>query len=629
MSPHLLLKHFPRLRHIYLPCFRGLKKKHFGYFSTLIFVRHLANLYHMSGDAQGWCFHRRGYNCRKPNESHLSMKSSSTASRSGWQYVRSINSLVVIVAFCGCASHLATVKTIPAQFPTGLRVQEPLEPATKYLIAAEHEQPSAALGHDLLAAKISYGVLERQPKNESARSIYNFAVARVVQDVSRTGLEPWGHPVTVVTDQGRYTLESPKPVDADHDPGRYDLFLTDTLKIGGTFFKTYSTISGLGAPIAVVGRAESPHFRQQYKLHRIYAPITAIVRFSGRKANLEFIDPLNAESITLNNQTFPLAADFDAPTALLIARERPERLGLSRVLNPGAYADTALLTRLQQFDPTRTPVIFVHGLQETGASWAPMMDSLREDPSIRKHYQFWYFSYPSGYPYPYAAALFRQDLDGIERAFPNHKRVVLIGHSMGGLICRLMITDTRDKIWRAFFATPSTKTPLESDMRKLLEEAFIFNHRPDVQRVIFISTPHRGSELATSWIGRIGAALVKTPRPFDSVYASVKPLLIADPAARPLNRLPNSVDTLEPNDRFVEAVNKLPIAHGIPYHSIIGDRGRGDTPNSSDGVVPYWSSHLPGAQSELIVNSDHGAQYNPQAIQEVKRILKLNFTVSR
>jgi len=545
-----------------------------------------------------------------------------------WRVAAKCGFGLLLLQLCGCASHLATVKTEPARLPTGLRVQEPLESATKYLIAAEREQPSAALGHDLLATKISYGVLERQPKNESARSIYNFAVARVVQDVDRTDLEPWRHPVTVVADEGRYTLVSPKPVDADHDPSRYDLFPTDTLKIGGKFFKTYSTVSGLGAPIAVVGRTESPHFRQQYKLQRIYAPITAIVRFSGRNASLEFMDPLNADRITLNKQTFPLAADFDAPTALLIARERPERLGLSRVMNPEAYADTAMLTRLQQFDPARTPVIFVHGLQETGASWAPMIDSLRHDPAIREHYQFWYFSYPSGYPLPYAAALFRQDLNGIARAFPNHKRIVLIGHSMGGMICRLMITDAGDKIWRDFFATPPAKTPVASDTRKLLEEALIFNHRPDVQRVIFISTPHRGSELASNWIGRIGASLVRTPRLFTSIYASTKPLLIADPAARPLNRMPNSVDTLEPNDRFVEAVNKLPITRGIPYHSIIGDRGRGDTPNSSDGVVPYWSSHLPGAQSELIVNSDHGAQYNPQAIREVERILKLNLSHS-
>ena len=530
---------------------------------------------------------------------------------------------------CGCASHLATVKTIPARLTTGLDVEGPLVSATKYLLAAEHEQPLAALGHDLLAARISYGVLERHPKNESGRSIYNFAVARVVQDVDRTDIEPWRHPITVLTDQGAYTLVSPKPVDAEHDPSRYDLFPTDTLKIGGKFFKTYSTVSGLGAPIVVIGRTESPHFRQQYKLRRIYAPITAIVRFSGRKAHLEFIDPLGAERITLNKQVFPLAADFDAPTAVLIAREHPERLGLSRVMNPGAYADTAMLTRLQQFDPARTPVIFVHGLQETGASWAPMIDSLRDDPAIRKHYQFWYFSYPSGYPYPYAAALFRQDLDRIERAFPNHKRIVLIGHSMGGMICRLMITDAGDKIWRDFFATPPARTPLASNIRKLLEEALIFNHRPDIQRVIFISTPHRGSELASNWIGRIGAALVRTPQRFISIYASTKPLLIADPAARPLNRMPNSVDTLEPNDRFVEAVNKLPVTPGIPYHSIMGDRGRGDTPNSSDGVVPYWSSHLEGAQSELIVNSDHGAQYNPDAIREVERILKLNLAVSR
>ena len=530
---------------------------------------------------------------------------------------------------CGCASHLATVRTKPARLPAGLRAEESLEPATRYLSVAEQEQPFAALGHDLLATRISYGVLQRHPKNESARSIYNFTVARVVHDVDRTGAEPWRHPVTVVTDEGRYTLVSPMPVDPEHDPSRYDLFPTDALEIGGKFFKTYTTVSGVGAPIAVVGRTESPHFRQQYKFRRVYAPVTAIVRFSGRQARLEFIDPLKTERITLNKQVFPLAADFDAPTALLIARERPERLGLSRVINPAAYADTAVLCRLQQFDPAKTPVIFVHGLQETGASWAPMIDSLRNDAVIRERYQFWFFSYPSGYPYPYAAALFRHDLDGIGRAFPNRKRIVLIGHSMGGLICRLMITDTGDKIWRDYFATPPAKTPLAPDTRKLLEEALVFNHRPDVERVIFISTPHRGSKLAVGWIGRIGAALIRTPQFLASIYTSTKPLLIADPAARPLNRMPNSVDTLEPNDRFVEAVNKLPITPGIPYHSIMGDRGRGDTPNSSDGVVPYWSSHLAGAHSELVVNSDHGAQYNPQAIREVERILKLNLAVSR
>src|SRR5207248_10575900 len=103
------------------------------------------------------------------------------------------------------------------------------------------------------------------------------------------------------------------------------------------------------------------------------------------------------------------------------------------------------------------------------------------------------------------------------------KPALPIGHSMARMSCRLMITDAGDNIWRDFVATSPPKTPLASDTRKLLEESLVFNHRPDVQRVIFISTPHRGSNLASGWIGRIGAALVRTPRLFTSVYTSTKP----------------------------------------------------------------------------------------------------------
>ncbi len=533
-----------------------------------------------------------------------------------------------IFGCCGCA-HLATVKETQARLPTATGSDERLRVASKYLVAAEQEQPLISLGNDISAARLSLNVLEQRPGDSSALSIYNFSVARAVQNVERANLQPWQHPTTVSTDQGSCTLLSPKPIDTEHDPGRYEVFPTDTLKIRGKFFKTYSAASGLGAPLVLVGRSETPNFRQQYKYRRVYAPATAIVRFSHKEAKLEFIDPLRTDQVALNHQSFPLAADFDAPAALLIAREHPDRLGFSRLINPGAYSDTTMLCQLQDFDPARTPVIFVHGLQETGASWVPMIESLRRDPFIRRHYQFWFYSYPSGYPYPYSAALFRRDLDGIMRAYPHHKPAILIGHSMGGMICRLMVTDARDKIWRDFFGATPAKTLMTAETRKLLEEALVFDHRRDVQRVIFISTPHRGSKLATSWIGRIGSSLVRTPRLFGPIYDEMKLLLIPDPAAGQFSRMPNSVDTLEPNDRFVHAVNKLPITPGIPYNSIMGDRGRGDTPNSSDGVVPYWSSHLEGAESELVVNSDHGAQYNADAIREVKRILRKNLGADR
>ena len=252
-----------------------------------------------------------------------------------------------------------------------------------------------------------------------------------------------------------------------------------------------------------------------------------------------------------------------------------------------------------------------------------MINTLRADPEIRRRYQFWVYSYPSGYPYPYSAALFRQELNGIARAFPHHKRIVLIGHSMGGMISRLMITNAGDKLWLDYFGKPPAQTPIYGRERQILEESLIFHQRTDVQRVIFMSTPHRGSDLASNWIGRIGASLVRMPLMVATIPITVISAAATGPGAAPIKRFPNSIDTLSPKNRFVVEVNKLPITPGIPYYSIIGDRGHGDTPQSSDGVVAYWSSHLDGAQSELIVPSNHSSPHNPQAIAEVRRILEL------
>ncbi len=62
-----------------------------------------------------------------------------------------------------------------------------------------------------------------------------------------------------------------------------------------------------------------------------------------------------------------------------------------------------------------------------------------------------------------------------------------------------------------------------------------------------------------------------------------------------------------------------------PYHSIIGNRGlSGPLAESSDGIVPYWSSHMNRAQSEVIVPGPHGLVNYPQTIAELKRILRLH-----
>jgi pimeloyl-ACP methyl ester carboxylesterase len=529
-----------------------------------------------------------------------------------------------VCLFCGCTP-LASVKHASVHY--GVTGAPELTSAEKDLADAgriEHRQPQIALGNDIAAAKIAANALDREHDNTAAEKLYNFAVARSIENMQRARLEPWRRSINVSGSSEQYLLTSPQPIDPQHDPSKYDLFPTDALRLGGQFFKTRFHPDGIGAPLVAIERGENAQSRQRYGLPRVYAPVTAVMKFQGRRAQLEFIEPFARDRINIDNHTFSLAADYAAPMAMLLKRERPDKLGLIRLLRPEKYADTARLIRLQPFDAQRTPVIFVHGLRDTPVSFVPMLNALRKDAEIQRRYQFWVFSYPSGYPYPYSGALLRRELNGIAKTFPNRKPIVLVGHSMGGMICRLMVTDAGDTIWRDLFGKSPAETPMTGRTRELLQQALVFNHRAEVKRVIFISTPHRGAGLASGWIGRTVRRLVKAPALFADVRDEIVARAHDDDAKREFQHIPNSIDTLSPNNRFVQKVDKLPITPGIPYNSIIGDRGRGDTPNSTDGVVPYWSSHLDGAQSELIVPSTHDAQLNPKAIAEVERILSVS-----
>jgi pimeloyl-ACP methyl ester carboxylesterase len=260
---------------------------------------------------------------------------------------------------------------------------------------------------------------------------------------------------------------------------------------------------------------------------------------------------------------------------------------------------------------------------DSQATWTPMINTLRGDPVIRKHYQFWFYSYPSGYPYPYSAAILREQLDAVEKRFAPRRPMIVIGHSMGGCISRLLLTDSGDQLCLKIFGQPLKAVPLSPHTRAYFEKELFFRYRPEIGRVIFIAAPLRGSDLAAGWLGRLAASVI---RPASLAAEASSEMLrltsIKETELKPKRRA-NSLDTLSPKSRFVQAINKIPLTPGVPYHTIIGDRGRGDSPNSSDGAVPYWSSHMDGAQTELIVPSNHSAHQNPQAIAEVRRILRL------
>jgi pimeloyl-ACP methyl ester carboxylesterase len=385
----------------------------------------------------------------------------------------------------------------------------------------------------------------------------------------------------------------------------------DQFDVRGAYLTERTARDGIGAPVVAVGREVNEEPRASFTPPRTYYGVTAIARFDGRRRVLSFEDPLAVETVRVDGQIFPLAADFTVPLAVMLASANPRKLDLTRLLNPAKYAETARISRLEPYDPNKIVVLVIHGLMGSPATWMPMLNRLRGYEEIRRNYQFWFYSYPSGYPYPYSAAILRHELDAAEKRFPLRKPMVVIGHSMGGCISRLLITDAGDKLWMALFKKPPGQVPLSAESRKIFTDALIFQHRQDIGRVIFISAPLRGSEFASNWLGRIGSSLVRSPVTLLKAGRDAIKITTFRSGELKLKRIPNSLDTLAPTNRFVIAINTIPITPGILYHTIMGDRGKGDAPNSSDGVVPYWSSHLGGATSEHIVLSGHSTHQNP------------------
>lgn len=492
-----------------------------------------------------------------------------------------------------------------------------IRPARKsFHVAAE--SPHERLSQSLDVARRAWVKVLESPNDATALADYNFAVARTVTAIREAGADPWRAPFRA----GRHTLVWKRDTRPDWNPAKYEIIPADTLRITGTLVDQREIRSGLGAPLVARRTADQVH--EFAPTPHFYYAATALLRFQGDRCEIAFEDPLNTETVAAGGRSFPLAADFTAPLAMMVVAMHPKQLGIPRLLRPEHYASTARVARLESYDPNKRVILFVHGLMDSPATWLPLMNHLRADEEIRRNYQFWFFSYPSGYPYPYSASILRHELDHAEHLYPIRKPMVVIGHSMGGCISRLLVTDSERRIWDSMFEVPPEKMPIPPGHLHVLRNSTIFKSRPEVGRVIFISTPHHGSDLATDWIGRLGARLVKLPNDLLALGREEAGYERHAEGHLHLNRFPDSVDTLAPNNDFVLALKNVPIRNDVPCHSIIGDRGRGDSPNSSDGIVPYWSSHRNDVVSEKIVPSNHGAQRHPETIDEVRRILLLH-----
>lgn len=476
------------------------------------------------------------------------------------------------------------------------------------------ESESAALESALASARKSLPKAARG--DASALGAYNDAVRQIVLLARKEGFKP--------TAAG---LRIPGSGETQLDPSlAADVNLADAVKVRGLISRV--RLEGAGVPCVLSYPQGSSLFKGQPGIPPVglALPATATVTFPNGRPTLVFHDVFKSREATMSGHSVKLAADFSAPLALLISRSGNRSLDLRALLFPRSKLDRAGLFQLQPYDPNRIPVVFVHGLLARPETWARAANELMADPEIRKRYQFWFFLYPTGLPVWKSTTILRGELDRFHSILKRDRRrtphdIVLVGHSMGGLISSLLVREAGEKLWNQFFESRFDDLQLSAPAMATVRELIFFPSRKDISRVVFIATPHRGSRLAVNPVATVISRLILLPRLIESHDRQQLVRAVRADFRNLFAKPTNSIRFLEANSPLIRAIQELPLAREIPYHSIIGDRGRGDTPHSSDGVVPYWSSHLPNAVSEKIVPTDHGAHESPEAAAELRRIL--------
>jgi pimeloyl-ACP methyl ester carboxylesterase len=455
------------------------------------------------------------------------------------------------------------------------------------------------------------------------RDTYNAAAAELTILLrSADGGRLWNHPLTLNGESTTFHLQFQEGRFPSTWPANYFTSFEDPNKIKRTLVTKEVTQGGVGGALVGV-RSVSP--RENFAPFRgMTGAVTATLDFHGSNAVLSLRRPSSEPFAPVEGKTRPLAADFSAPISYFQPPNNLLLFGMMGTLRGANMMEKTGLYFLEPYDPSRIPVVFVHGLASTPFTWVKTINGLQQDPELRKRYQPWLFGYATGNPILYSALRLREELAKVDKAYPNHLPYVIVGHSMGGMLTHAQVTTVTRAMWESDKKIGSAAKSIfaNNSSDSLVVRAMTYRANPRIKRVVFVCTPHRGSNMASSGIGSLAVSLISLPR---NLLSTVKDSFTSAELVQltgSSKRLPNSVWGLKPTNPAFPIVNAPPIT--VPYHSIIGDRGKGNCPNCTDGVVAYWSSHLDGAQSETIVPGPHGSCELPETIDELDRILRLH-----
>lgn len=408
---------------------------------------------------------------------------------------------------------------------------------------------------------------------------------------------------------------------------------------------------GLGVPlIAVRNASEADEATEQFYPPGLSFPVTAFLRVSDqghlssatrrkrRHCVLELYDPLAATNIVVAGRSVPLETDLSTPLAYLLNQPafREKDVATTGLLKPEVVMEAQGLYMLERFDPRKVPVLMVHGLWSSPMTWMEMFNDLRALPEIRDNYQFWFYLYPTGQPFWISATELRGILqEARERLDPDHKAValdqmVLVGHSMGGLVSRWQTVESGDEFWQLISDRPPEELQGEPEDKAALMAMLFFQPNPSIRRVVTIGTPHRGSDFANDYTRWFARNLIALPE----MVVRTKRRIVADNPGffrdTELLQITTSIDSLAPDSPVLPVLLRAKKPAWTEYHNIVGvipqegflASSMTSVAGEGDGVVAFTSAHLDDVTSEIEVPADHGDVHrHPRSVLEVRRIL--------
>jgi pimeloyl-ACP methyl ester carboxylesterase len=395
-------------------------------------------------------------------------------------------------------------------------------------------------------------------------------------------------------------------------------------------------VGGIGVPV-VAWKETAEEGRPRWEFEPptgVPLMLTAVLRFpAGGPPEWAFLYPGRARPVEVGAVEVPLAADWTAPAAFYWQMSELDDFDLAKVFLPSRFTDETRLYVATPYDPKRIPVVLVHGLKSSPGAYKKLYNELNREPWFRENYQVWFYSYPTGNNWTFSAARFRQEMSRAD-AFARKQgptdrweRMVVIGHSMGGVISHASLKQPGAEIYKAFQERPIEQLTENKETREAIRQLTMYDPMPQPDRVVFLAAPHRGSPMADRFFSNWMTNLIRLPKTLtvdlvDLTLNDFGSLLTTGESSS--KGWFTSVGSLSPSYPAYQALDRVPFRDGLKVHSVIGDRGKGDTPDSTDGIVPYWSSRIEDVESEKIVAAGHSVQNSPECAEEVKRILKLH-----